>query len=92
MNGWWSDCCWYLLLFVGVVGGHYAYPGTGTGLHGIDYDENKGKGFEDTTDYDTKTGTGVDSYDDTGVEHATGTAPLKKGLMTKIKEMIHHTH
>jgi hypothetical protein len=110
------------------LGGHHTSPGTGMGHHGTDYDETRGKGFEDTAGaYDTKTGTGVDNYDgtktgtgvdnydgtktgtgvdnydgtntgtetgydDTGVQHGTGTAPPKKGIMTKIKEKIHHTH
>lgn len=79
--------------------------GTGLGHHvKTDYDERRGKGFEDTAGaYGTNTGTGVDNYDgtntgtetgydDTDVQHGTGTAPPKKGIVTKIKEKLHHTH
>jgi hypothetical protein len=72
------------------------------GYHGIEYDERRGKGYEDTAGgYDARTGTdtydatntGAETgYDDTDVQHGTGAAPPKKGLMTKIKEKIHHTH
>lgn len=86
--------------------GHKTGHGTRLGHHDTDYDETRGKGFEDTTGANTtKTGTGGDyydetntgtgtGYDDTDVHHHSGTAPPKKGLMTKIKEKLpgHHNH
>jgi hypothetical protein len=71
--------------------------GTGVGHRDIDYDENRGKRVGDASAHDTKTGTDYDktetgcSDDTTGV-HDVGSAPPKKGFMTKIKEKIHHTN
>jgi hypothetical protein len=70
--------------------------GIRAGHRDTDKDENRGKGVEDTSEYNTKTGTDFDASetgyadDTTGVHGASG-APPKKSLMTKIKEKIHHS-
>jgi hypothetical protein len=65
---------------------------TGLGHHDTDYVERRGKGFEDPIDNKTRLGSDYDTTETGSGYGATDTdaAPHKKGIITKIKEKLHH--
>ena len=73
----------------GIGGDNYDGTNTGTGVDNID-DTNTGIGGDNYDGTNTgTTGALGDNYD--GTNTGTGTGTPKKGLITKIKEKIHHT-